>query len=265
MDEMLDTQRVKSLVYRVTSGEDTIYKEPAPLEVDTEKWKGCLDNGILTCHMKAHYSSVAVARKEVERYLRAWEIDAAIAFGRGSIAFVYQNAEVLDLTPRDRGDVVIHPQACEAIALAGTVNVILTRTSYPPPPKIFTVSPDVESLWHRYEGYLDGKEPLLSTAYFCLTTIEEAYGQGDRQASAHAMNVDPAILSMLGRLTSTKGDSRTARKAPRRGDSQPLSGTECAWIQAAVKMLIHRAGEHAACSDSSALPKIGMSDFPPLE
>jgi len=265
MDEMLEAQRVKSLVYRVTSTEDTNYKDPAPLEVDTKKWKGRLDNGILTCHIKAHYSSVTDARKEVERYLRAWEIDAAITCGRGSIAFVYQNAEVLDLTPRDRGDVVVHPQACEAVALADTVKVILTRTSYPPPPKVFTLSPDVESLWHRYEGYLDGKEPLLTMAYFCLTTIVEAYGQGDRKASAHAMNVDPAILSMLGRLTSTKGDSRTARKAPKRGDSQPLSGTECAWIQAVVKMLIRRAGEHAACDDSSTLPKIGMSDFPPLE
>lgn len=262
MDEMLETQRVKSLVYGVTSAEDTIYKEPAPLEVDTEKWKGRLVNGILTCHMKVHYSSVADARKEVERYLRAWEIDAALTSQRGSIAFVYQNAEVLDLTPRDRGDVVIHPEPREAVASAGTVKAILTRTSYPPPPKIFTVLPDVESLWHRYEGYLDGKEPLLSMAFFCLTMIEEMYGQGDREAAAHAMNVDPAILNTLGRLTSTKGDSRTARKAPRRGDSQPLSGTECAWIQAVVRMLIHRAGEHAACNDSSTLPKIGMSDFP---
>jgi len=265
MDKMLEAQRVKSLVYRVTSTEDTIYKDPAPLEVDTEKWKGRLDNGILTCHMKAHYSSVADARKEVERYLRAWEIDAAITCGRGSIAFVYQNAEVLDLTPRDRGDVVAYPQPCEAVALADTVKVILTRTSYPPPPKIFTVSPDVESLWHRYEGYLDGKELLLNMAYFCLSTIELNYGQGRREVAAHTLNVDPKVLNTLGRLTSTKGDSRTARKAPKRGDSQPLSGTECTWIQAVAKMLIRRAGEHAACDDSSTLPKIGMSDFPPLE
>jgi len=264
MDEMPETQHVKSLVYRVTSAEDTIYKEPAPLEVDMEKWKGCLDNGILTCHMKAHYSSVVAARKEIECYLRAWEINAAITYGRGSIAFIYQNADVVDLAPVSQGDVVIRPEACEAVVIADNVKVVLTRTSYPPPPKVFMVSPDVDSLWNRYEGYLDGKEPLLTMAYFCLTMIEEVYGQGNREAAAHSMNVDPAILSTLGRLTSTKGDGRTARKAPKRGDSDPVSGTECAWIQAVAKMLIRRAGEHAACDDSSTLPKIGMSDFPPL-
>lgn len=261
---MLETQRIKSLVYQVRSGEDTIYEDPAPLEVDTEKWKGCLENGMLTCYMKVHYSSVGDARKEVECYLRAWEIDAAITCGRGSIAFVYQNADVVDPTPIGLGNVVIHPGVCETVVIADIVKVLLTRTSYPPPPKVFIVSPDVESLWSRYDGYLDGKEPLLSMTYFCLTIIVEAYGQGDREAAANAMNVDPAILSTLGRLTSTKCDVRTARKAPKRGDSHPLSGAECAWIEAVVKALIHRAGEHTACDNSSALPRIGMLDFVPL-
>ena len=255
---------MESLVYQMKVAENTIYDDPSPLAVDMEEWNGQLENGVLTCHMKLHYSSVADARKAVEKYLRAWEIHAAITCGRGSIAFVYRNANVIDLAPKGRGDVVVCPTACEAVAVAETVKVVLTRTNYPPPPELFRVSPDVESLWYRYEGYLDGKEPLLSMAYWCLTMIEASYGNGEREAAARTISVDSEVLDTLGRLTSTKGDSTVARKAPKRGELQPLNGTECTWIQAVVRTLIHRVGEYVGCDDSSTLTKVGMLDFPPL-
>ena len=100
--------RVESLVYQIKSAEDIVYDDPPSLDVDTEKWKGHLENGILTCRMKVHYSSVADARKEVESYLRAWEIGAAIEHGRGSIRFIYQDANIIDLAPQGSGDVVVH-------------------------------------------------------------------------------------------------------------------------------------------------------------
>lgn len=257
-------QRVESLAYQIKPAEDIVYDDPPPLDVDKEKWKGHLENGILTCHMKVHYDSVADARKEVESYLRAWEIGAAIAGGRGSIAFVYRDASIIDLAPKGEGDVRVYLTGCATAGTRVTAKVVITRRNYPPPPKAFGVCPDVETLWGRYEGYLDGKEPLPSMAYFCLTMIEENHGHGKRGAAARSINVDSEVLNTLGRLTSTKGDDTAARKAPKRGKSQPLSGTERTWIEAVAKTLICRVGECAGCDDSSTLTRVGMQDFPPL-
>lgn len=47
-----------------------------------------------------------------------------------------------------------------------SAELLVTLHKYPDPPKLFILTPDVETLWHRYEGYLQGKEPLSSMAYF---------------------------------------------------------------------------------------------------
>jgi len=216
------------------------------------------------------YGSVSDARREVERYLRAWEIDAGIAHGKGSLRFVHQDAVMVDTSSGGEGDARIRLTARGFVAVRGTVRLTVKLNSYPPPPNVFVVSPDVETLWARYEGYLDGKESLQSMAYFCLTVVERVYGgerrkgENARQAAARAIRVDYGVLNTLGRLTSTRGDSAAARKVPRQGELHPLSGTEYTWIEAVIKALTRRAGEYAACDDSATLGKINMQNFPPL-
>jgi hypothetical protein len=267
---MSKTQRVESLIYKLNPAEGTVYQDPPPLEVDQEKWKGRLESGVLTCHMKVDYGSVSDARKEVERYLRAWEIDAGITNGRGSLRFVHQDAVMVDTSLGGEGDARIRLIARGFVAVRGVVKLTVKLGSYPPPPNVFVVSPDVETLWARYEGYLDGRESLQSMAYFCLTVVEEVYGgqrkkgENARKAAARTIEVDYAVLNELGRLTSTRGDSAVARKAPKRGKLQPLNGTERTWIEAVIKTLIRRAGEYAGCDDNSTLDKINVQDFPPL-
>jgi len=262
---MSEVQRVESLVYQVKSVESVVYENPPPVEVDTEKWKGCLKNGVLTCHMKVHYSSVAEAREEVERYLRAWEIDAAITHGRGSLKFVYQDAVMVSLASKGEDDARICLVAHDVVTVRAVVKITVKQKNYPSPPRLFELSPDVQALWTRYEGCLDGKEPLLSMAYWCLSMIEVSYGQGNREAAARTLNVDSQVLSTLGRLTSTKGDSAVGRKVPKRGELHALSGAEGTWIEAVIKKLIRRAGEYAGCDDNRALTRVSMQDFPPLK
>lgn len=261
---------VESLVYRAESAEDIIYDDPPPVEIDTAKWNGCLENGILTCRMKTHYASISDAREEIESYLRAWEVSANLKQGEGSIKFVYQDANVVDLAPQETGrGVVVLGKA----AVTGTTTVIgrvqISRKNYPLPPRSFTVSPDVETLLGRYEGYLDGKEPLQSMAYFCLTMVERIYGgqqkkgENTRKATARTMEVDLEVLDTLGELTSERGDETTARKFL--GQPAPLTGTECAWIASVVRELIYRVGEHSSCRDSSNLAQITVASFPRIK
>lgn len=263
---------VESLVYRAESAEDIIYADPPRLEIDMDEWEGCLENGILTCRMKTHYASVSDARTEIESYLRAWEVNANLKHGKGSIRFVYQDAHVIDLSPQETGRGVV---VCPKTAVMGvgtmTANVQIVRRNYPPPPRDFMVSPNVETLWGRYEGYLNGKEKLPTMAYFCLTVIEVIYGgqreKGEdiRKVAARTIKVDPEVLDTLGKLTSTKGDRTTARKFLAR--SLPLTKTECVWIEAVLKALICRVGEYeyTHCGDESLLAQITMTDFARLE
>jgi len=257
---------VESLVYRAESAKDIIYDDPPPVEVDIDKWEGCLENGILTCRMKTHYASISDARKEIESYLRAWEVNANLKQGKGTIKFVYQDANVIDLAPpkTGRGVVEIGGVITGTGTMAASVQII--RKRYPPPPKNFIVSPDVETLWGRYEGYLDGKEHLQAMAFFCLNTVEgicgrqEKKGNKRRQAAAHTIKIDFEVLNTLGELTSTRGDKTNARK--HLAQFLPLTGTEHAWIESVIKGLIYRVGEYSGCCDNNTLTQITMADFP---
>ena len=263
---------MESLVYRVESAENIIYDAPPSVQVAKDRWSGCLEDGILACRMKAHYASISDARTEIESYLRAWEVNANLKHGKGSIRFVYQDANVIDLAPQETGrGVVLCPKAAMMTMSTMTSSVQVIRKNYPPPPRDFMVSPDVETLWGRYEGYLNGKERLSAMAYFCLTVIEVIYGgqrkkgENTRKAAARTIKVDLEVLDTLGKLTSTRGDKTTARKFL--AQSLPLTKTECAWIEAVMKALIYRVGEYeySSCGDCSALTEITMADFPRLQ
>jgi hypothetical protein len=110
----------------------------------------------------------------------------------------------------------------------------------------------------RYHGYRDGREPLLSMAYFCLTVLEA--NAGGRSAAARKYRIDKAVLHKLGELTSRRGDLATARKATA-GVAAPLTGPETAWLEVAVKTLIWRLGD---TGDTTKLPSITLAELPIL-
>ena len=132
---------------------------------------------------------------------------------------------------------------------------VVGMSHYPAPAKHFVLTPNAESLWLRYVGFLEGREPLLSMAYFCLTVLESA--SGSRGAASKRYRISEKVLRKLGELTATRGDRLSARKATAR-PQQSLSGAESAWIQSVVKALILRAGEEIYADSSYWI------DFPDL-
>ena len=95
----------------------------------------------------------------------------------------------------------------------------MTFPHYPRPPGTFRLSPDAESILLRYHGYLDGREPLLAMAYFCLTVLEASTRatKGKRASAAKKYKTEEKVLRKMGDLTSEKhGDRSSARKATRR-------------------------------------------------
>ena len=254
---------VESLRYRLKTSETTTYENPPAVKVIRNEFECHLNDGVLICHMREHYPAVGEARRVVGDFLRSWEIKTALELGRGEMRFQFEDSHVIDRNPPPPGSPKI-------VRLSGTVNMTsnlsailhATRRKYPDPPTVFTVTPDVETLWQRYNNYLDGKEPLLSMAYFCLTLIEnKAGGKNKRKLAGKLFRIKKPILDRLGDLTANKGNAETARKVPDKGSITALNEKEKKWIKAVVKIFIQRMGELANIQTAKF---ITMTDLPKM-
>jgi hypothetical protein len=256
---------VESLRYRLKTSATTTYKNPPVVEVSCDEFKCYLNDGVLTCYMQEHYTTIEEARRVVENFIRSWEIKAALELGREEMKFDFEYSHVIDRNPPPPGSSeFVHVSASGVVKFTGSAISILyiTRSKYPDPPTIFTITPDVETLWQRYNNYLDGKEPLPSMAYFCLTLIEnKAGGKKKRKSAAKLFLIDKQILEKLGELTANKGNTETARKVPKEGSITALNEKEKKWIEAVVKIFIQRMGELANIQKAKL---ITMTDLPKI-
>jgi hypothetical protein len=239
--------------------------------------------------MKDHYSTQEEAVAAAAPFIRAWELDYALQHGRRELWFTFLRSNIIDRTPA--------PGAVGHVLLAGAgrvtitghpVTLLVTRRQYPAPPSDFAASPDVETLWNRYEGHLRGSEPLPAMGYFCLTVLETVFGgpglgtttqtigkrttapktigkrktSATRKRTADALNVELAVLEKLGELTSERGDAMNARKyAPSVPPLRPLTPQEDEWIRAALRAIIRRIG---MIGTGVAIPLLTMADLPKL-
>lgn len=146
----------------------------------------------------------------------------------------------------------------------------LTRSVYPAPPTGFKASPNVRTLWDRYQHYREGRESLPGMAYFCLTLLETMAGRqpedaakkrkisNARKKAAEKYHIDENVLAKLGDLSSARGDARTARKATAMARSH--TPAEVAWTESAIRAIIHRVGKVDARVTGLAL--ISMKHLP---
>ncbi len=253
---------VVSLRYRLVPSEGVTFKNPPPLEHEAEAFRLRLADDILMVEMKEHRASAEEAQRLVKPFLRAWEIDLALRQDRNEVTFVFDGAEVVDRNPDPLSTTqTIHADATFAARASFAASAHVTKPQYPGPPSGFAVSPDVETMWARYEGYRAGREPLASMAFMCLRVLEASAGGRDEAASRY--DIDRKVMSKLGFLTSEVGDARTARKMPGPSGFRAHTNVEIAWIEAVIKALIRRAGE-TAFDPKTVRRKIIMSDFPTL-
>lgn len=252
---------VVAMTYSVKSTEDVTYDAPPPVEFETDEAHFRLVDAKLTCQLNVHFSTAEEARAVVNPVLRAWELDADLRLGNGVLRFQYEDAEIVDRTPQPPGTVrghVLFAGVGEMVVAVAAASAHVTRRAYPAPPGDFRITPDVATLSQRYQGYLEGREPLFAMAYFCLTVLETT--AGGRPQAARTFNIHKSVLRKLGELTSDRGDPRSARKMPTPA-TPPLSGAEDAWIQETIKQIIWRVGDQRSLAN---LPPITMVDLPPL-
>ena len=245
--------------YRLEADPHVTFENPPPIEWETDTFRMRLAEGIATFEMREHFPSVQEARNAVEVLLRSWEIDTGLRYGTREIHFRYEDSKLIDRNPPPPGTVqVVTASATLRAYWALTAIAHVRRKAYPQPPQHFRVSPDVETMWHRYEGYVEGREPISSMAYFCLTVLEAR--AGNRVRAAREYGISKNVLGELGKLTSERGDAKSARKMSPR--LRPLTSKEATWIEAVVKAIIRRVGERKA---KTPLPTIMMKDLPSLD
>jgi len=250
---------VVSLTYRRRPSEEVSYDSPPPLTFERGLFFGQLDGDVLRLTPKDHYPSIELARGPAERFLRAWEVDAELRGGRGSIAFDYETGEVIDRNPPPPGTSQTIQAGTTSMALVGfSASLHVTRREYPEPPKHFAFTSEVEALWSRLESYRAEREPLLPMAYFCLTLVQRI--GGGRAKAAGVLGIDKTVLDKLGELTSKRGDAATARKASPSVVQRPLADSEAKWIVAALEGIVRNVGE----ANSPARPRLTLADLPPL-
>lgn len=252
----MNDPHVEALHYRLKHNGDVDYAKAKPLEHQEPGFSIRIDNGRADVTMKSRYATAQAARDEVEPFLRAWELSAALKSGPGEFQFDYENASIVDRNPTPGA--VIHAEAA-MIALSGMeARLIVGRAKYPDPPVGLLCDAAVDLIFDRFCRYRTGRTTLADAAYFCLTVLE--MNAGSRSAAAQRFCVAATVLGTLGRLAGSKG-GKEARKGP--GAQSDFTATERSWLEEAIKLLIWRAAE-VAHDPAVSRSQITMAELPSL-
>lgn len=252
----MNDPHVEALHYTLVPGENVSFADDAlPVEREASGFSVRLAGHKLTATMRHHFASEDEARAAVETYLRAWAAERALTAGRVEFEFQFERSDVIDRDPQT-GIVDVGLIMSGTSVFEPTLHVI--RGRYPDPPDDFALDPDTDTLFTRWRGYIEGREPLESMAYACLTILEI---HGGRPGAAKRFGIAQPVLRKLARLSSETGDRTTARKIT--ASLRPRTADEEAWLQVAVKVIVRRAGEVAA-EPGRPLTQITMADLPPL-
>jgi hypothetical protein len=262
----MNDPHVERLHYTLRTAEHVSFNYTPPVDRDTPSYRIRLEGGKLTAEMKDHHATTESAVRAVDPFLRAWVIDTSLRLGKDSIWFEFAKADIIDRNPPPP-DVVRY---VTAVAVSHSTSVLIARGkvvhgSYPSPPPRFKATPDVETMWFRYQVFLDGKEPLLSMAYAVLTLLEGSTGakKDVHQALCDTYKIDRDVRKKLGDIVSQRGDAMEARKLGGTASKTPLTTPEKTWVEEVIKALIRRKAEYDA-EPSAPLTPIRMADFGPF-
>ena len=253
---------VKALHYMVEHDPSIDYSRAEPLFRQEPSFDVSVQDEKVCFTMREHHATEEEALDAVSAYIAAWEFEAGLKHGPNRFCLRFEYADIEDRDPTT-GKVSLRPRPVRFHITTGKVQVTVGEPYYPSPPTTsVTLSPDVRSMYDRYRGYRQGREPLPSMAYFCLTVLEMPWGpgRGARKPAANHYRIDQTVLDRLGELSSTKGGVG-ARKA--QGVQLEFAPEERCFLEEAVKAIIHRAAE-VAYDPNTRLQHITMSDLPPI-
>ena len=257
----MNDPHVIALWYRIEHGDSVEYGEAQPLERSETGFYVKAEQGRVCFEFKDHYATAEAAREAIADYIREWEFDAGLLSGPHSFKLTFDRAQITDRKPPPPvpgvANVSVHFRAGVPTI---TVKAQVVKTHYPPPPSGLRLTPDVQTMYDRFQGYRLGREPLTSMVYFCVTVLEGPPRKKRRETAAKKYGIQLEVLNKLGELSSERGGQQ-ARKAL--GKDNDLTAQESRFLEEVIKAIIRRAAEKAHAPDSD-LPEISLSDLPPI-
>ena len=102
---LMSDPHVETFSYRIETDPTLVFDNPPPVEHLTKAFTVRPADGVVTVTvtMHEHHASEESARREVDQYLRGWEITAALHFGRTDVRFVIDRADFIDRAPPEPG------------------------------------------------------------------------------------------------------------------------------------------------------------------
>ena len=242
------------LRYRVHFAPGIAIDAPTPRQFDTPQFLGVLTKEGLELKPKVRIETQAEARAAIEPLLRAWEVQIGLDVGTPVLTFEFEGLRFVDGASPSGSGFGLHHSTAE---LGPDAFVVHHLKEFPPPPKGFVSTPDIETLWFRFRMYKQRREPLQSMAYFCLTVLKASCSGTD--GVARILSVDKAVLRKISDLSTNTGDSKTARK--RTHQLRVSTAVERHWLEAAILALIRHMGEVAA---GNVPTQLRMTSLPAL-
>lgn len=237
----MNDPHVVALHYRIEHGPDVIdWSQANPLDKEEDSFRVQAGNGRVRFELKEHYASEEAARFAVEAdYIPNWEFIVGLERGPNAFTLRFDRSEIVDRHPPPG------PPALRGLATIGPFKAVgrlapPAPSAFPePPPADIKRSPDVDSMYSRYLGHLEGREPLPGMAYFCLTVFESMAGDSSSKAARH-FGVSKNILRRVRKLSAYKGGAG-ARKQD--GRDAPYTPDEERFLRSVIRTLMRRAAE----------------------
>ncbi len=259
----MNDPQVVALNYRVEHGNGVSYENAAPLRYsDSPEFDLTVEDNIARFELKKSYATEDEALEAVEPFVKHWEFESTLQWGPSNFSLRYTNAEIIDRNPSPSEPGAGNPGISVILSsITAEGGVLLLNPHYPPPPSGGSVDPDedaVVKMKRRFDEYRLRRAKLPATAYFCVTVLEDKYG--DLTEAAKKCGISRNVLKAIKRLSSTKG-GEDARKAA--GADDEFTSQEKRFLNQAVVEVIIRVAQVAA-DDSQRHPQITMARLPKL-
>ena len=253
----MNDPQVVALIYHIEHGDSVSYEIAKPFVRDEPAFRVKVKDEEVCFKLKEHYAKEAEARKSIDEYIRAWELDAGLRHGPDYFKLKFDRAKIVDRNPTP-GEISLSANITSG-APRMSATLTIAPPDYPSPPSSLSIDANVQTMYDRYINHLRGRESLVSMAYFFLTIFEDT--AKTRKAAAQYYKIGSRVLNKIGELSTKKGGPLEARK--RGGIDNDLTEQERSFLQEAVKKMIYRAAEKAN-DPTKNLNQITLSDLPPV-
>ena len=239
----MNDPHVDALIYLVEHDNSSDYSLAKTIEVEHGTFYLKLEDGEARFELKEHYPTWQQAQQAIQPFIRQWELRASLESGPGTFTLKFNRPEMIDRKPTPGVISVSALPISFALTISSPTVTVSRQYPQPPPERHMNIeNPNVQTMLHRYMGYIQGREPLPSMAYFCYEVFAKRLGK-DAKHAAEKHKISRKLVKRVRILASNKGGDQARHQS---GICHPLSQPEVQFLQKAVAAMIVRAAIVAA-------------------